>query len=173
MATVLYNRSTKKITAGPFDNGYLVDGLPGEVHLPLIELTIIGSDPPEYNPELQSLVSDWDIKTSNKTRTLVWTVIDKTQQELIEEEEAANNQADSLLDNSLLKRLLKKLLDQVSDAEAMEFKDAFCVFRPNKNYITGERLLFKGNLYKVLLDHISERTNKPDTDTTRYSLINR
>jgi hypothetical protein len=173
MATVLYNKTTKEIVGGPYVNGYLVDGMPGEIQLPFIELTIIENDPPEYNPLIQKLISEWEVKTFKKTRTMVWSVIDKSQQELIEEEEASNNLADSLLDNRLLKRLLKRLLDQVSDTEALEFKEAFCVFRPNKNYITGERLLFKGNLYKVLEDHISERTNKPDTDTTRYSLLNR
>jgi hypothetical protein len=171
MATVLYNKTTREIVGGPYVNGYLVDGMPGEIQLPFIELTIIENNPPEYNPLIQKLISEWEVKTFKKTRTLIWSVVDKTEQERIEDEDLADNQTDSHLDILLLKRLLKRLLDQLTDPEALEFMEAHCVFRAGRNYTTGERLLFKGNLYKVLTDHISERAAKPDSDSNRYLLI--
>jgi hypothetical protein len=171
MATVLYNRSTDKIVGGPFINGYLVDGLPGVVRPPLIELNLIENEPLAYNPESQRLVSEWQVDTVSKTRSLVWTVIDKTIEELNAEEETAINLADAHLDGILLKRLLKRILDTLTDEEAMEFTGLFSVFRENTIYITGERFQYKGNLYKVLEDHLSDKKSKPDSDKTRYLLI--
>jgi hypothetical protein len=173
MATVLYNRTTDKIVGGPFINGYLVDGLPGVVRQPLIELTIIENEPLAFNPESQRLVSEWQVDTVSKTRTLVWTVIDKTIEELNAEEETASNLADAHLDGILLKRLLKRILDTLTDEEAMEFTGLFNVFRQNTNYLTGDRFQFKGNLYKVQVDHLSDRKSLPDADTDRYRLINK
>lgn len=171
MATVLYNRSTDKIVGGPFINGYLVDGLPGVVRPPLLELTIIENESPAFNPESQRLVSEWQNDIDSKTRTLVWTVIDKTVEELNAEEETANNLTDAHLDGILLKKLLKRILDTLTDEEAIEFAQLFNVFRQNTSYLTGDRFLFKGNLYKVLQDHHSDRKSLPDADTDKYTLI--
>ena len=173
MATVLYNRTTDKIVGGPFINGYLVDGLPGVVRLPLIELSIIENEPPAINAESQRLASEWQVDTVSKTRTLVWSVIDKSIEEIINEEETAGNLTDAHLDVVLLKRLLKRVLETLTDEEAIEFTWLFLVFRENTNYITGERFQFKGNLYKVLQDHLSDRKSLPDADSDRYRLINK
>ncbi len=82
MKTVLYNKTTKQVIAGPFDPQYLVDGIPGPVINPIVELKIMEDTQPEFNPLTQNISSEWVANTTKKTRTLTWTVSEKSVEEL-------------------------------------------------------------------------------------------
>ena len=82
MKTVLYNKTTKQIVSGIYDPQYLVDGMPGEVINPLVELKLIEDSLPEFNPLTQNISSEWVVNLSRKLRTLTWTVTEKSVEEL-------------------------------------------------------------------------------------------
>ena len=97
MKTVLYNKNTEEIIAGPFEPHYIVDGIPGTVIEPIVELQLIEETQPEFNPLLQNVSSDWVIDITNKTKTLVWTIFDKSAEELAQI--AEQQRIDTLISN--------------------------------------------------------------------------
>lgn len=59
MATVIYNTSTQKTTTQFMPNGYLVDGQPGTLNAPLVELTIVYSAEPTPNINDNGIPTQW------------------------------------------------------------------------------------------------------------------
>jgi len=77
MSTVLYNIETGKVTA-KFPNGYTVDGKPGIVELPLIELEVINNSVPEFDAETHYCLSQIVVDLESKTYSHTWEVVAKT-----------------------------------------------------------------------------------------------
>lgn len=80
MKQVLYNSNTEKVSTF-YQNGYPI-AIPeheqGYIHV----LNVIEPEPPAYNPATQKLTSDWVIDLDNNEYVRVYTVIDKSEQEL-------------------------------------------------------------------------------------------
>jgi hypothetical protein len=49
----------------------------------------------------------------------------------------------------------KKLRNLVTDEISLQVSNLYPVWKSDNAYIVGERVLYEGTLYKVLLDHIS------------------
>ena len=74
MKTVLYNTITKEVI-GHCPNGYTVDGKPSPTYdKDIVELAVIETVAPEYNPETHSLSSDYVADVEAKTYTQVWSI---------------------------------------------------------------------------------------------------
>lgn len=86
MVTILYNLEENKII-GEFRNGYyLVDGIRPTLSYPITELEVIYNDRPSIS-SLQMAESSWEIQGNNYVQ--IWTVRDKTPEELEGERIAA------------------------------------------------------------------------------------
>jgi hypothetical protein len=72
MKTILFH--TKENTVlGWFESGYKVNGKPSPTFDPdVVELTVVETEPPEYNPETHSLGSAFVADFEEKTYTKVW-----------------------------------------------------------------------------------------------------
>jgi hypothetical protein len=78
--TILYNIEKQKII-GYYDPWYPVNGKPGLVEPPAIELEVVQTPRPEIT-NIQILQSEWVVDTINKTYTLIHNVRNKTQYEI-------------------------------------------------------------------------------------------
>jgi len=88
-----YNTITKKYTV--HSSIYrTMDGLPGEIKPPFVQLEVIETEK-EYNPETENIELDYDIQINdephdlrgvNGTATQVWTVMDKTLEQILHEQ---------------------------------------------------------------------------------------
>ena len=75
----IYNTNTSK--AGVFSQPYTVDGIPGTLPSHLIELEVIEADRPEIT-DTQKVSVEWVADLDAKEYRQVWTVSDKTKQEM-------------------------------------------------------------------------------------------
>ena len=75
----IYNKSTSK--AGVFSQPYMVDGNPGTLPSHLIELEVVEADRPEIT-DTQKVAVEWVADLDAKEYRQVWTVSDKTKQEM-------------------------------------------------------------------------------------------
>jgi hypothetical protein len=171
MKTVLYNTTSNEVVAGPFEPQYLVDGKAGEIPRRYVELHLIETEPPEYNPLTQKLSSGWLVNLKNRRRTLVWTVTDKTGDELDEEETQENILMDSTINAHLMKKITQVLLENIPDEDAPEFTDLFLCFRYDFPYDKGDRVRFRNHLYKILKHHTSARGANPENDQVNYKIL--
>ena len=168
MATVLYNKTTKEVVAGPFRQGYLVDGKPGTITQPFIELELIETPEPDYDSKTQKLSSEWIVRIAKKTRTLTWTVIEKTIEELELDEEAEAESKNNEINPKILKQVIQFLLDAFTDTQVFEFAAFFPYFKYNEDYRKNNRIQFKGKLYKILKKHTSIKGEHPLNNTINY-----
>lgn len=74
MKTILFH--TKENTVlGWFEGGYMVNGKPSPTYDPdVVELLVVETDAPEYNPETHSVGSDFVPDITAKTYTQVWSI---------------------------------------------------------------------------------------------------
>jgi hypothetical protein len=77
--TILYNTESQQII-GYFNPQYLVDGQPGEIHPPIIELNYIKTPPPPYDSNTQKIISSWEIINNDYLQN--WSIVDLTENEL-------------------------------------------------------------------------------------------
>ena len=77
MKTLLYNTETAKILH-IFPDGYTVDGKPGSVSLPVVELQVIQNPIPEFDPATHYCLSPVVIDLDSKTYSYTWQVVAKT-----------------------------------------------------------------------------------------------
>jgi hypothetical protein len=77
--TILYNTQTQKIL-GYFNPQYLVDGQPGNIDPPIIELEYLPSSPPPYDSNTQKITNSWEIKNNQYIQN--WTILNLTPEEL-------------------------------------------------------------------------------------------
>lgn len=73
--------------------------------------------------------------------------------------------------NRIINALIR-LRDAVTDDVAFASADLYSAWRADKVYETGDRLLYNGELYKVLQGHTSLENWTPDTATSLYVRIN-
>lgn len=73
MKTILYNTKTGYVI-GYYPDGYNVKGKPGRVDPPVLELPVIDTPPPEYNPETHRVTSMYQVDLTLKQYREVWQV---------------------------------------------------------------------------------------------------
>lgn len=74
MKTVLYNTVINTVL-GWFEGGYKVNGKPSPTYDPdVVELMVVETDVPEYNPETHSVGNEFVADIEAKTYTKVWSV---------------------------------------------------------------------------------------------------
>ena len=77
--TILYNTNTQEIL-GYFKPQYLVDGQPGNIDPPIVELEYLPSSPPPYDYNTQKGISSWEIKSNQYIQG--WEILNLTPEEL-------------------------------------------------------------------------------------------
>lgn len=65
----------------------------------------------------------------------------------------------------------KKLRNLVTDEISLQVSNLYPVWKSDNAYIVGERVLYEGTLYKVLLDHISQIDWTPDNSPSLFTKI--
>ncbi len=88
MKTILYNQLTNKtvgrIREGTFSGIWnsALSNVPGWLPDHIVELTVVQSEQPDYDPVVQRVSSQWIIDVEEKTYTQQWTVQDIPQNEI-------------------------------------------------------------------------------------------
>jgi hypothetical protein len=82
--TRLYDIQLQEFISGIYHNGYLVDGLKPQLPDHIIEVEIITTDLPSFNNETEKVSVEWVLDIDNKTYTNVYTITEKTTEEIRE-----------------------------------------------------------------------------------------
>jgi hypothetical protein len=174
MKTILYNTETNKPITGYLEGGYKVDGKPQAVELPIVELEVISTVTPEITA-VQKLSSEWVVDMEEGAYRLVWTVMDKTEQEIIADIEQAAQEAEEILKGKANERLINAEMRQIyteseslTDEQALESVDTFPPYRVGVGYETGQRFQWSNKLWKVLQAHTSAVQWRPDEAVSLY-----
>lgn len=181
MTTILYNSDTEKFISDRMDDGYLVDGKPQAVFPPIYELDIVDTTAPAYDPATQKLESVRVFDLVNEEWRLEWSIIDKTEAELIDD---VNNEAilvdesvEQLASDRVLSEMVTTIRDEaiaLDDTAALESASLFPPYRIGIEYTTGERFYYPINekLYKVIgATHTSQLDWTPDTAVSLYVAV--
>ena len=110
----------------------LINGQPHPLPEHYILLQVIDTPIPEYNTALQVATSQYQVDLEALTYTKVWTVRDKTEQELTDEAIQLAEQMEQEVDMANIKKLLKPNVDAMTDEEKQEFADMYPAWRPNE-----------------------------------------
>lgn len=177
---ILYNIDLNTIQY--FPDGYSIDGVLqplGEVGEDIYHLEMVQTIKPTIEVT-QYLTCNWEI--SGTSYIQVWTVHDRTNEEMVEFLTQLNNQAvESVkaelqqisLDDSYSNYVIE--LDNLPDAEAYELASQFPPWIPSGHlYATGNRFYYPpdGKLYKVIsAGHTSQPDHLPDQAHSLYSPI--
>lgn len=87
MTTTLYDTTTQQLIGGFRDGPYLIDGKPAVLPSNIVELTVVVPTPPPYNAKTQYLqYTDYEADLINKTWTQFITVVDKTPEQIAQDE---------------------------------------------------------------------------------------
>ena len=185
MQYILYNTQTEKIEGKPYEGEFSSiynSGLNETIGwLPeyILEIELIDSTvPEEYNPQLHNISSEKILDLTTKTYTTVYTLIDKTEEELIED---INNQAAQIeytIRNEANNRLLQEKMESIytaveslPDEEALEVVHMFRPYRIGVDYNTDDKFQYNGELFKVLQSHTSALEWKPTEAVSLYVKI--
>lgn len=176
MITILYNTKTQKIEHH-IEGEYLVDGKTGIVDLPLLRLIEQKTERPSII-QTQKLIESWEIQGNNYVQ--VWTIVNKTEAEIIAEKEAEANEADQNLSVDEVKKLLRMRADSLSEAELYQFPSVYPAWRPGEalknaaDSATGKADIrqYKGKLYKVVLSHTTQIDWLPDISSSLFTVFN-
>lgn len=160
MKTLLFNNSTGEIISQIFDNGYLVDGKHKSDDPPIYELEYKPTIPPDIT-YLQIRSAVWVPDTVLKTYTQVWSVRDKTEQELTEQKEAQALAKENELDPAQIKAALRYTTDLLTEEEQVVFSSLYPAWRPNISITANEKYQHLGLLYKVVQSHTTQLDWEP------------
>lgn len=68
------------------------------------------------------------------------------------------------------KERTEKIKAEMSDANALKFMNIFPEWAAGNQYIKGQRIRYKGMLYRVMVGHTADENREPGADTTHYEL---
>jgi hypothetical protein len=181
MKTILYNTETNESLPEEYNGGFMVDGKPGLVEEPYIELQLVEEEQPEYNPSLQVRTSKWVADLENLEYRLEWTVRDKTESELITDIETAALESEMKVEELALEKLkaerveqIKQEIELLDDEAALEVKDLYKPYRVGIVLKPNERFYYPldGKLYKVIgAEHTTQLDWKPDEAVSLYEHV--
>ena len=66
---------------------------------------------------------------------------------------------------------LVKLRERATDEQALSVPVLYPAWRPGVDYVTGQRVIFDGVLYKVLQDHTSQDDWTPDAAHSLFAKV--
>lgn len=66
---------------------------------------------------------------------------------------------------------LKKFRNIATDEQALEVPNMYPEWGTGLNYQTGDRILYKDILYRVLQDHISQEDWRPDVTANLFAMV--
>ena len=165
MKTIRYNTTDQSYTL--HTGQYLTaDGKLGRIDPPFVQLEVIETAIPEYDPTTEKLLpvtydieideGTHDLTGINGTATEGWTVEDKTEAELIAEATAKAEAADSELNPAQMKAAALKSITFEDDEEMLQFATLFPAWKPNIAVQVDEVYQFDGLLYKVIQAHTTQ-----------------
>lgn len=70
-----------------------------------------------------------------------------------------------------LRPLIEKAVQSLDDTEAVEAVTLYPHWTVGVSYTTGQRIRFRGVLYSVLRDHISQATWTPDASPSMFAKV--
>ncbi len=185
MKTLRYNTQTETYTVhqGQYK---LYNKIIGRIDPPFVQLEVIETSVPSYNsmfqyPQLSYDISidggEHDLTAINGTATEVWTIIDKTEEEIIEEvnqraveqEENIRSKAQERL-IQLEREVIHSETTLMEDETAIENAELFDAYKIGHSYSKDERFYYpiNGKLYKVLQAHTSALHWKPTEAVSLY-----
>ncbi len=171
MKTVLYTKSTEEFVAGPFEPQYLVDGVtPKLEEEDLVELAIIEPDKPsKFDPTTHYVDSHWVNDFEKLTRTLVYEVIEKNTQQIMDQDTIEADKVENEFNPSELKLLLKEILVNLDPNKLPQFPSLFPPWKACTDYYTGDIVQFKNVLYKANYDFYCKELEYPPLDPNRFT----
>lgn len=169
MVTIIYN-TIKNEVEHSINGEYLVDGKLGIVDAPLIKLIEVRNNIPTYNPKTQTILERWEVQGNNYVQ--VWTVVNKTEAELIAEKEAEANEADQTLSVEEVKKLLRMSADSLTEAELYQFPSVYPAWKPGVAVQVNEKYQYGGKLYKVVQGHTTQLDWTPDIVPALFTVYN-
>lgn len=66
---------------------------------------------------------------------------------------------------------IKKMREDATDETALASMEVFPEWAPGNDYVTGERLRYNGQLYKVRQDHTSQESWTPNVSSSLFEAI--
>ncbi len=169
MKTLRYNTETGsyEVHTGQYKT---MDGRHGPIHPPTVQLEVVEVEKPEYT-EAQKISMEYDISINegehdlfgiNGTATEVWTVEDKTEQELINEANQRAEQAEAQFDNQATKRLLKDKVNELPDDIVDGYASFFKAWKVGEFVEADDRRQHQGVVYKAIQEHTTQVDYQPD-----------
>lgn len=70
-----------------------------------------------------------------------------------------------------LREMMEKTAASLEDADALEAKELFPLYKVDTAYKTGDRIRYNEALYKVLQDHTSQADWTPDSAPSLYAVV--
>lgn len=132
------------------------------------------------------VIPEYDLATQKRGDEILWDevnqqyyyeVIDKTQAELEEEAQRRLDALDNQFDQEAAKRLLRKvaepLLQDETNLTEQDIEDAKMLYNHWREtgiaYEIGDKVVFNGELYKVIQAHTSQSDWTPDVSTSLFT----
>lgn len=159
MITIIYDTIEEKVLHR-INGDYIVDGKIETVDLPLIKLVEKLSTIPIYDKYTHKCIESWVINGSMWEQ--VWTIISKTQQEIINEKNEEANNMESTLNVVEIKKLLQITADAQSSDELYKFPSIYSAWKVGINVLVNEKYQYNGKLYKVIQFHKTQLDWTPD-----------
>lgn len=180
MKTLLYNSVTNKVISQIFDNGYLVDGKPQEVLPPIYELEYKPTTRPTHDSTLQVVSAVWIPDTVLKTYTQVWSVRDKTEEELTAEINIQAQQKEQELNPAEIKSALQLTIAGLPEAEQVNYVSIYTAWKVGEavnDALTSPNgkadiRQYNGVLYKVIQAHTTQLDWPPDAVPALWVQVN-
>jgi len=170
MKTLRYNQSTQTHTLHP--GQYLdADKQPGRIDPPVVQLLVNENEKPVPTATQKLLPVTYTISINdephnltgiNGTATEVWTLIDKTESELIAEAEAKAEAIDNNIEPMALKEHLRKLIVFETDEDLLAAIELFPAWKPGISVVVDEVYQHNDNLYRVIQSHTTQLDWPPE-----------
>lgn len=179
MKTLLFDDSTGKVISQIFENGYLVDGQPQPVDPPIFELEYKPTPPPDIT-DLQVRSAVWIPDTILKTYTQVWSVRDKTDEELTAEINSQATQKEQELNPMEIKSALQLTIAGLPEAEQVNYVSIYPAWKVGEavcDALTSpigkaDIRQYNGVLFKVIQPHTTQLDWTPDLVPTLWVQVN-
>lgn len=166
--TQLYNTKTKEFISKIFPNGYYVDGKKPILPEDIVELEIVDTTVPEV-PDNKKLITSRIIDLENNTYTNSYNVVNLTKKEIKDKNNYIASIADSELDAKLIKEFIRGSISNID--EILKYKSIYPYYKIGVNYKVGDMFRYKGDLFRVIMDHESSPDLDLHSSNTIYELL--
>lgn len=171
MKTIIYNTDTQQFISGIFPDRYRnADGQLSPVYHPLVQLEYISTEP-IYNPitEIATLTftivvnpGTHDPLLANGTATELWTVRNKTPEELTIEAQNTAIAIDNDISIANLKKHILKSITFENNEEMLQAIELFPAWQPGLAVTVDQIYQHNNQLYKVIQAHTTQLDWPPD-----------